>query len=94
MHGNVQVVRARDGAERAGEPVCSGTRRARRRHPNCAEFGERIEQPATEVLPGGEHTPHAATAGLGSSPSRSYLGRSFSSCVRSIFDTIRSSPGP
>ena len=94
VHADVQIVRPRDRAERTGEPVGGRTRVPRRRHPRRAELGERVEQPATEVLAGVQERSHAATAVLGSRPSRSYLGRSFSNCARSIFDTIRSSPGP
>lgn len=93
-NADLQIVRAGDRAEHARQAVCRRVRPARWRHPHGAELGQRMEQPAADMPSGVLEAPHAATWGLGSRPSRSYFGRSFSNCGRSIFDTIRSSPGP
>lgn len=93
-HLGGKAVRAADPAERAGQPMRGGAGIARRRGAGGAQLGERAHEAAPGV-PREVERAQAATAGArGRSPRRSYFGRSSSNASRSIFDTIRSSPGP
>ena len=74
-HVDDDIVGPRDRAERSGEPVRCSPRIPRWTRARGAELGERVKQPARNVTQDVVRL-HAATACLGISPSRSYLGRS------------------